>query len=518
MYVQAFRGSMSSIATEHVPRRKSIGPRRKSIGPLRKSNRPVRESIRVAFVCWVLTQIPAVTHAQSSILDSGIGGSISATWGVESLYHSDQILRGAASCATSSCHGGPKAGVASPTAPRSSEYPLWLERDPHANAWRTLSSENSTQMMKKLGILRDGKISNPDAYKNCLACHSTDRSLLPDGMTPRIAEGVGCESCHGPANRWYDAHFQGAASQQLAKQDLGLADLKPLVPRAKACSLCHVGAKDRDMNHDMIAAGHPALYFDMSVYYEAYPKHWRDADPHDPNFRSRLWLAGQIAAADSELELIESRAKGALPVSVWPELSNYECTSCHVTLNGIPKPTSQLDRRILASGTAPVRDWNLVGLDMLSVFPRSVDFSTVTHSNRISALLQKPLSNSSQIATQSQGIRQEIGQVALGNANPHLEFWTRNDQLKVASRRLDSVGSTGSWEQAAAAYISAWATIAVPPNKELNDTMRTLRRGLLFPVDSQSPKFPRPADAPSPPNLEQWNQALRQATTELLKK
>ncbi len=290
----------------------------------------------------------------------------SSGWGMDSLYHMELGVRGAASCATTSCHGGPKAGVSSVDAPRGSEYAIWLERDPHAKSWKTISSGVSVRILSKLGILLDGKIVDTAGYQNCLACHNTDRDLQKDQLSPYIAEGVGCESCHGPSQLWYDQHYQGPASNKMARQKLGLTETDPLVQRAKICTTCHVGGKDRDMNHDIIAAGHPALYFDMAVYHEAYPKHWRDAEQNGQHFRAQLWFAGQIAAADSELELIESRANKTLSVSTWPELSNYQCNSCHMTLNGIPKSAKASDRDLVVKGRAPVRNWNLAGLAALS--------------------------------------------------------------------------------------------------------------------------------------------------------
>ena len=54
----------------------------------------------------------------------------------------------------------------------------------------------------------------------------------------------------------------------------------PLV-QAQVCVGCHVGApaKDgvpaRDLNHDLMAAGHPRLIFELSSYQANMPPHWR---------------------------------------------------------------------------------------------------------------------------------------------------------------------------------------------------------------------------------------------------
>ena len=91
---------------------------------------------------------------------------------------------------------------------------------------------------------------------------------------------------------------------QAAIDQLGMVNTASELVRAKACSLCHIGGPDRDMNHDIIAAGHPALYFDYATYLKAYPKHWREETDNKPALALERWLIGQVTKADSELELI----------------------------------------------------------------------------------------------------------------------------------------------------------------------------------------------------------------------
>lgn len=163
------------------------------------------------------------------------------------IFHDHQANRresrslGATSCSASACHGGPSAGVSQVDALRGSEYPLWVESDPHARSWRTLNSERSIDILQRLNILVDGKIQNQNAYQNCLACHNTSTDLTSDGILPVIPEGVGCEACHGPAESWVGSHYQGAASALSAIENLGLVNTRSELVRAKVCTLCHVG-------------------------------------------------------------------------------------------------------------------------------------------------------------------------------------------------------------------------------------------------------------------------------------
>ena len=456
------------------------------------------------------------TSGQSACEETVSSPSLS-DWGIDSLYHMDRGIRGAASCATSSCHGGPRAGVSSADAPRGSEYPLWLESDPHAQSWKTLSSDVSVQILTKLSILRDGKIANLAAFENCLACHNTDRKIAIDQLAPRIAEGVGCESCHGPSESWYDRHYQRPDSAKNASANLGLTDSRSLIQRAKICSTCHVGSKDRDMNHDIIAAGHPALYFDMAVYHEAYPKHWRDKDQNEKIFRSQLWLAGKIAMVDAELELLESRACKLLSVSTWPELSNYQCNSCHVTLGGVPKPLRSMDRNMVVMGRAPVRNWNLEGIAVLSQnqVQSESESELLASLNALRALLQSPNPDSKLVAAKSRRLRIQLHDALKKDGKLTLPNWTRQNQTELSIYLLEKTTRSNSWETAAGAYTAAWATHPMIALGKLDVAMKTMRNGLLFPKDSIMPNFPRLPNEAAPPTWDEWNDSLQQAVSVL---
>ena len=454
------------------------------------------------------------TKDTSSSLSMSDGPSLSG-WGVDSLHHVVQGVRGAASCATSSCHGGPKAGVSSVDAPHGSEYPLWLEHDPHAQSWKTISSDASVKILSKLGILRDGKIANVAGFQNCLACHNTDRNLGPEQLVPRIAEGVGCESCHGPSEAWYDRHYQGYASKKNATSNLGMTDSGPLVQRARICATCHVGGKDRDMNHDIIAAGHPALYFDMAVYHEAYPKHWRDKVQDPTNFRSQLWLAGKLAMADAELELLESRACKTLPISTWPELSNYQCNSCHVSLGGLPKPVNLPDRALVITGRASVRNWNLAGIAVLSTNSVSAETDLSDSYKNLRELLQSPNPDSKLVAAKTHRLRIQLVNAFNENGKPTLPKWSRQDQTALSIQLLEESKRSNSWETAAEAYTAVWATHPMRAAGKLELAMKTMRNGLLFPKDMMMPNFPRLENGRTPPTLEEWNDSLQQAVAAL---
>ncbi len=432
---------------------------------------------------------------------------------IDSLHRPEMGLRGSASCGASSCHGGPRPGASTPTALRGSEYSLWKEIDPHARSWRTLASKESTEILTKLKILSDGQILNRDAYDNCLTCHNTNKEMTDDLLTPTIAEGVGCEMCHGPSEPWYDRHYSGNGTLFT-----GMTNVEPLLTRAKMCTVCHVGSKDRDMNHEIIAAGHPALYFDMAVYHERYPKHWREKDEASPDMRARLWLAGQIATADSELELAEVRAKQSHSVSTWPEMALYRCTDCHMSLNGLPRAPTSSDRQRIVSGIASVRGWNLDGIESWQRSrSNSQNDDLVQKLLLLKVLLQNRSDGVGDVINTTSQLRSLINEEILQRNDLSLGDWNQRKQRQIANELGNGVEVSRQWESASRFYLAAWASSPRDGAKELMTSLHTMRRAVLFPPSTQSPQFPRTASSTTPPNFEQWRSALNQAANLLMK-
>src|SRR4051812_33503911 len=103
---------------------------------------------------------------------------------------------GVASCASSACHhqNGPRGS-------KRSEYTTWAGYDRHARAFQVLYEERSERMVQNLY----GAGARPATETTlCLKCHATgDGDTRPARVGPRfyLGDGVGCESCHGPAER-----------------------------------------------------------------------------------------------------------------------------------------------------------------------------------------------------------------------------------------------------------------------------------------------------------------------------
>lgn len=248
--------------------------------------------------------------------------------------NTDASLVGAASCSASGCHN---ANGAAGT--KGSEYSTWIGADPHAQAFAVLGTPRSKKMLANYKGLDLGQ-ADPQRDPLCLSCHvhpdpEIKGKAYPDRFS--VVDGVGCEACHGGAAQWVSTHYQ-ASWKELSNREktkLGFVDTKDLVTRAETCVRCHVGEKGMDVNHDLLAAGHPRLRFELSAYQANYSgRHWRilDEKARQPDYEWTSWLVGQLATTEAALDLLSHRASH--PDAPWPELSEYNCASCHHRIGG----------------------------------------------------------------------------------------------------------------------------------------------------------------------------------------
>lgn len=269
-------------------------------------------------------------------------------YGSLSLAQEWPTLKGAASCATSTCHGNqsPDASI------WSRSLSLHLAHDPHAGAGIVLQERLSQQIVARLD---PQAVQSRAAYDNllrerCLACHVTvePAECEPIGKIPdeMIGQGVSCESCHGPASVWLDAHVQTDWDRLRDDSMTAFRDNDGLVGRAQTCVRCHVGSRTedglvRDVNHDLIAAGHPALRFDLLSYNANLPAHWDTDSKQEKEWTSshvRVRETGQAVGLSAAARLSAERASDYLSREsetkvVWPELADFDCFACHQSLS-----------------------------------------------------------------------------------------------------------------------------------------------------------------------------------------
>lgn len=122
---------------------------------------------------------------------------------------------GAASC--KACHSKSAKGE---------QYVKW-QNSPHAHAYETLLNEESKKIAQEMGLEQP-----PAEADQCLKCHVTahgvDAKLL--GKKYDQAAGVGCESCHGPAEKWKITHMKDVEKAMT----LGM-----IAPTEEVCLTCH---------------------------------------------------------------------------------------------------------------------------------------------------------------------------------------------------------------------------------------------------------------------------------------
>ncbi|MCA9119542.1 MAG: hypothetical protein H6822_11275 [Planctomycetaceae bacterium] len=285
------------------------------------------------FVLFHVERVTCATEPGVSVEQSAF--AIDSTKGLLAVRHSGKFL-GARSCAASACHGGVDPDPRFPLSQRN-EYVTWLDRDPHSRSHRTLDNELSQAILSRLARPADDDDDRARRLANCLGCHNPQPEPLRRSDTYFIRDGVSCEMCHGAAEQWIGPHV--TAEWPRLKQSgeaitMGFIATEDRTVRAETCVACHVGSPGREVNHDLIAAGHPALKFELTAYYAMLPKHWRDTDERrgNPQLEVELWQAGQVACAKAAVELLKWRATRAADEdtdAIWPEFAEYDCYACH---------------------------------------------------------------------------------------------------------------------------------------------------------------------------------------------
>jgi hypothetical protein len=228
-----------------------------------------------------------------------------------------------------------------------------------------LFNDTSRRMVERL---EPDPASRVPAHQDarCLACHTVDGAR---DETTR-AEGVGCAACHGPPGNWLTSHYLPGWNELANedKWDRGFVPTKNLVARVLNCAGCHVGGDGREVNHDLIAAGHPRLAFEYTRFHfhPGYRRHWEERTPQ-PDFEVRAWAVGQAVSLRAAVDLLRARAARASRndrSTPWPEFSEGSCYACHqsVARDPFPETRKELPRglaggRTRKPGGVPWQPW-----------------------------------------------------------------------------------------------------------------------------------------------------------------
>jgi hypothetical protein len=241
---------------------------------------------------------------------------------------------GPGSCAATSCHGSVKPVVGSRIL--QNEYSTWIVKDKHSHAYAVLTGDIGERIARVL------KLNSKAAESpKCLACHALYTTPEQRGRPFELSEGVSCENCHGPASAWLGPHTTRDWTHEKSVS-LGMRDTRDVIHRSEKCLECHLGTKDKFVDHEMIAAGHPDLFFELDSFSAVMPRHWkspRESASGKPVEIAawagvRDWSAGQAVQLRAEMGRLTWRAKGERfdKKDVWPEYSELSCVACHHAL------------------------------------------------------------------------------------------------------------------------------------------------------------------------------------------
>ena len=238
--------------------------------------------------------------------------------GLSRAQASDSNYVGPGSCSAVACHGAirPVGGARI----LQTEYSTWVSQDRHARATEVLGNMVSQRMGRILGI------GDPQQAQKCLLCHSLD---VPANVRSRnfATEGVSCEACHGPATGWLGYHVTKDANHDESVKR-GMYDTKDTVKRTEKCLTCHLGTSEKFVDHEMIAAGHPDLVFELEAFSAAMPRHWKDTTDTEAYKPVRTFAVGQLTHLRASLDRLARRVKGP----IWPEYAELDCFACHHSL------------------------------------------------------------------------------------------------------------------------------------------------------------------------------------------
>ena len=244
-------------------------------------------------------------------------------------------------CASSKCHGDPKGRA---EYPKLNEYTVWSQGGKHFKSFATLTNESLKSGKSPSKIAKALNIAQPETSDRCLACHALNVKPELRGTRFNIAEGVQCESCHGPSEKWLEGHRKKDWKHQQSVQ-VGMYDTMNLLLRADKCVSCHLA-----IDADMVAAGHPDLFaFELNTFSVSMPTHWQD---RGGSFGTREWAIGQTVALREAMKQLAQRASGnadeKLLTSAWLRARGHAVVVRHALAVAAPDAQKSLDQRMAA--------------------------------------------------------------------------------------------------------------------------------------------------------------------------
>lgn len=384
---------------------------------------------------------------------------------------------GPGSCSSPSCHGGVQARAESSV--WQNEYSTWVVKDKHAQAYAVLSSPVAVRMARILAL------PSPDTAPKCLVCHALDVPADRRARTFDLTDGVSCESCHGPASNWLGPHTTRGWTHEKSVE-MGMYDERDLIHRSEKCLSCHLGTREQFVDHEMIAAGHPDLYFELASFSAVMPRHWKEPTDKDPWREVRALAAGQAVQLREQLQRVVRGAQGG----AWPEYAELDCFACHHSLTAAKDSWRQ--ERGFAGRRPGDPPWNMsryaVFRHMLNEVDRGSAQQLESEINKLNRLVSAPASDRHQIAAQAGAAADLANRTADRMVSAPFDQQTTLRLLRNVS--ADSAYIAGQGERAAeqAAMVLDSLFVAYARSAKVNNTeqIRAAIHGLFAQLEDPS--------------------------------
>jgi hypothetical protein len=426
-----------------------------------------------------LTETQAALCLGGLLLASSVGA-----WAADTVVGK---YNGAGGCAASSCHGSiqPKTVARVPQ----NEYSVWAGQDKHARAYLVLSNPVSVRIGKTL------KLEHPPSQTpRCLACHALAVSPEQRAQTFDITDGVSCESCHGPASGWLGQHTVKDWPHERSVKELGMLDMRDLVKRSERCLTCHLGTSEKSVDHELIAAGHPDLTFELNLFSAVEPKHWKE--PEGAAWRGvQTWAVGEAVQLREGLNRLARRAHN----NIWPEYSELDCFACHHALTKPDESWRLTTSGYYADRSVGVPAWNAsrysafrFALHELNADAEAQLSADVT---KLTSLLGGLNGNRDEIATIAQHASTIATQLANQlNSKPYDAAYTVRVMHDIASNSEPiSLQGQRAAEQATMAldslFVAYKQNVSVANERELRTAIDQLFQQLDNPSAYSAPRF-----------------------------
>jgi hypothetical protein len=386
--------------------------------------------------------------------------------------------------------------VRTDTSVQQNEYSTWVVKDKHAHAFAVLTNPVATRMAKILGPDKLGSVKADTAPK-CLACHALSPPDPERARTFDSTDGVSCESCHGPASNWLGPHTTKGWTHERSIA-AGMRDLRDPVRRAENCLTCHLGTADKAVDHEMIAAGHPDLYFELASFTAAMPRHWRehaadDRTKEDPFADVRMLVAGQAVQLREQLQRVARNAQG----NSWPEFADLDCFACHHSLTNAENSWRQeLGYAGRKAGNPP---WNLSRYAVLRQIANEMDREggrrLETEIDKLYAIMSAGNPDRNQAAAQARATSDVAGRLAQQISAGSFDQARTQRLLQAIARDGDYISRQGerAAEQATMALQSLYIAYASQARANNDTQIRAALKALFQQVENPSaynaPKF-----------------------------